>query len=108
MSSFLTNKTFKSGFVLGILLSFLVQIISFLKYVVSMIWLAFTTPSNISVHPMWEIGFPFSMYYWMFSFSNGNVDFYGLAGNTAFGLVLSLLIGLIFKFWSKNQPQRLK
>jgi hypothetical protein len=108
MSKSLNNKTFKGGFTLGISLFVLVQIVSFLRHFVLMIWLAFTTPSHISAHPMWEIGFPFSMYYWMFNFSNGKVDFNGLAGNVTFGLVLSLLIGLIFKFWTKFAQQRLK
>lgn len=98
MINFLKNKTFKSGFALGIIFFLLAQVISFLFYVVSTTWLMLKTPAHISVHRFWDIGFPFSMYYGMYDFAHGDFDFKGLLGNLLFALIFSLTVGLVFKF----------
>ena len=108
MSNFLKNKTFKSGFSLGIVLFLFAQVISFFTQVVLTIIRDYNKPSEISFHGFWEIGFPFSMYYWMFDFFRGEVSFKGLLGNLIFGIGLCFLLGLIFKFWTKDQPQKLR
>lgn len=108
MSDFLKNKTFKNGFILGTVLFLLAQVISFLFYFVSTTWIILKTPDHIIFHGFWGIGFPFWMYYGMYDFYHGNIDFSGLLGNLIFGTGLSFLIGLILKFWTKNQPQKLK
>lgn len=105
MIKLLGNKTFKGGFVLGIVLFLLAQVISFLFYFVSTLILMFKTPAGISVHTFWNIGFPFSMYYGMYDFFHGDIDFRGLVGNALFGMFLSFLIGWIFKYRAKVLPQ---
>ncbi|HSK73785.1 MAG TPA: hypothetical protein VK892_18955 [Pyrinomonadaceae bacterium] len=109
MSKFLRNKTFRGGFTLGIILFLLAQVISFFIYFISTLKLIFNTPPNISIHGFWDIGFPFSMYYGMFSFFHGKVNFEGLIGNILVATVFSFILGLIFKFvWLKSESQKLK
>lgn len=108
MSNFLKNKTFKSGFSLGIILFLFAQVISFFTQVVLTIIRDYNKPPEISFHGFWDIGFPFSMYYGMFDFAHGDFDLKGLLGNLIFGIGLCFLLGLIFKFWIKGQPQKLK
>jgi hypothetical protein len=101
MNRFLVNKNFKSGFVLGIVLFLLMQAISFILHFFSTAVEIAETPFDISRQWFWDIGFPFSTYYGMYGLE-GKINFTGLVGNIMFGVVLSVGIGLTFKFFRKD------
>lgn len=107
MSKFAANKTFKSGFNLGIILFLFAQVFSFLIYFISTITRTLKTPSGISIHSFWDIGFPFSMYSGMYDIFHGEINFNGILGNILVGTIFSIIVGLIFKFRGNLRGKRL-
>lgn len=97
MSNLQENKGFKYGFKLGIIWSFLAQLVTFNNYFAS----AKLSPDDV-MHQVWNIGFPFTMYSgWFLILSDGEMNYYGLIANLLFAILFSITLGLIFKF--KNQ-----
>lgn len=83
------NKRFKYGFKLGIFLSLLAQLITFFDYFAS----------EILTHRDWEIGFPFSIHSsWYNSLPDGKPILIIFVGNVIFAVLMSVLLGVAFKF----------
>lgn len=107
MSKLIQNKSFQIGFLLAALTLIFINIGLFILV-------------RFSRH---QCGFPFPFYEWHFV-SNvgkvGNITFYdtvtesrilwqGFVADLVFITILSLIIGIIFKFvWSKIQARKLK
>lgn len=103
MSKLLKNKVFRKGVFSGFVIFLLLQVISYLVYFISSI---ISFQSGVSTHGFWDIGFPFSMYYGMFSIFHGSFVFISFLGNIIFGIVFSFVFGLIFKFISSKISAR--
>ena len=92
-------KILNIGFKLGIILSFLAQLITFNNYFASLERLS---PDD-SMQQVWNIGFPFTTYSgWFLTLSDGKVNFIGLTANLLFAILFSLTLGLIFKIQNQT------
>ena len=99
MSDLPENKGFKHGFKLGIIFSFLAQLITFYDVFASV----GNPSSDIVTHRPWDIGFPFSMYSgWYLTLSNGEPNFIGIIANISIAVIFSIFLGLVFKFFGQN------
>jgi len=106
MSKLIKDKVFRKGVFSGFAIFLAVQIISYLVYLISSI---INFQSGISIHVFWDIGFPFSMYYGMFSIFQGSFAFVAFLGNMIVGIIFSFINGLIFKFvWSNISARKLQ
>lgn len=101
MSKLFKNKPFKYGFILGIVLSLIIQLFTYVDYLVSRERLIHLSGINIDV--IWYWGLPFPIFY------GGDFILRGLIGNILVAIIFSFIIGLIFKFvWSKISVRRLR
>ena len=71
----LYDEPFKVGCKLGLTIFLFAQIIPFLIISIWLIILRALAAPGISLCVFWDIGFPFTMYYGMYVFFHGNVDF---------------------------------
>lgn len=101
MNRFLKNKAFKYGVILGFTLSLLIQIFTYIHYVISKN--NFRNPPEMNIDMIWRWGIPFSIVI------GGTFNLGGLIGNILVTIIFSYILGLIFKFvWSKISARELR
>lgn len=105
MSKLFQNKAFKLSFSCGLILSVLINYLSYVKS-----YYDFTHPQFEFSVGSYSAGFPFPFYIAVIGFPN---HFYfiwiHLITDILIAVVFSFIIGLIFRFvWSKISPRRIK
>ncbi|MGI8786859.1 MAG: hypothetical protein ACR2HG_03760 [Pyrinomonadaceae bacterium] len=96
-------KSFKYGFILGIFLSSIIQLLEYANYLSERESLINLSRAGIHIDTISHWGIPFPIFY------GGHFILAGLIANISVALIFSFLLGSTFKLvWSKISSRRMK
>ncbi len=95
MSKLFKNKVFRSGFLVGLIISAVVNYVDYIG----------KANINLPTHTKNEFGFPFDFYRWGGYVSEVEILWLGLIANILIAIIFSFLLGLISSLFGRKSQR---